>query len=281
MDQIAIAPAFEVKELNQESNQYNTINTAHVLRRAKIWYSWQQPFIMMAKPTNIAMAKIFIVDDDRELVSMLKVWLESEFYLVEVSYDGIEAMQQLGVTHYDVVVLDWELPGMSGYEICKKYRAQQGTAPIIMLTGRKALDDKLSGLGSGADDYLTKPFNVKELGARIRALLRRPQVIVAEQLQAGDIVLDTAKYRVTKAGKEIHLVPKDFALLAFFMRYPDQVFSSDAILQRVWQSDSESTSEAIRTSIKRIRQKLDDDANTEKSIIENIPRVGYRFRSKS
>lgn len=224
------------------------------------------------------MAKILVVDDDKELASMVQSWLESEHHVVETIHDGAEALMQLGVTQYDVIVLDWDLPGLPGVEVCKRFRSQRGTTPIIMLTGKKSIEEKESGLDSGADDYLTKPFNVKELTARLRAILRRPQAMVNELLQVGDIVLDSSKYRVTKAGKEIHLVPKDFALLEFFMRHPDQVFSTDAILQRVWHSDSESTSDAIRTSVKRIRQKLDDGSDDSKSIIENIPKVGYRLR---
>ncbi len=227
------------------------------------------------------MAKILLVDDDRELVSMLKVWLESEHHIVEEIFEGPTALQQLGITQYDVVILDWDLPGMSGPSICKAFRDMRGSTPIIMLTGKKAISEKESGLDAGADDYLTKPFDVKELSARIRALLRRPQAMVSTVLQVQDIVLDGAKYRVTKGGEEVRLLPKDFALLEFFMRYPDQVFSSDALLQRVWQSDSEATSEAIRTAIKRIRQKLDDkDGEESTSIIENIPKVGYRLRSR-
>lgn len=224
------------------------------------------------------MAKILIVDDDKELASMLESWLVGEHHVVETLYDGIEASQQLRVAQYDVIVLDWDLPGMSGMEICKQFRAQNGATPIIMLTGKSAISDKEVGLDAGADDYLTKPFNVKELAARLRALLRRPAQVVNELLRARDIELDAAKYRVTKGGKQVHLVPKDFALLEFLMRHPDQVFSSDALLQRVWQSDSEATSEAIRTSIKRIRQKLDEGDDVSKSLIENIPKVGYRLR---
>ncbi len=224
------------------------------------------------------MAKILIVDDDKELASMVQSWLESEHHVVETIHDGAEALMQLGVTQYDVIVLDWDLPGLPGVEVCKRFRSQKGVTPIIMLTGKKSIEEKESGLDSGADDYLTKPFNVKELSARLRAILRRPQALVNELLKVGDIVLDSSKYRVTKAGKEIHLVPKDFALLEFFMRHPDQVFSTDAILQRVWHSDSESTSDAIRTSVKRIRQKLDGGSDDSTSIIENIPKVGYRLR---
>jgi DNA-binding response OmpR family regulator len=227
------------------------------------------------------MAKILLVDDDKELVSMLQSWLLGEHHIVESIHDGIEASQQLRVASYDVIVLDWDLPGMSGMEICKQFRSQNGTTPIIMLTGKSAISEKEVGLDAGADDYLTKPFNVKELSARLRALLRRPQQIVAETLKVGEIELDAAKYKVLKSGKQIHLVPKDFALLEFLMRHPDQVFSADALLQRVWQSESEATSEAIRTSIKRIRQKLDDGDDVSQSIIENIPKVGYRLRPSS
>lgn len=227
------------------------------------------------------MSKILIVEDDRELVSMIQAWLESEHHIIEPIFDGPTAMEQLGICQYDVIVLDWDLPGLSGMEICKRFRMQGGVTPIIMLTGKKSISEKEIGLDSGADDYLTKPFNMKELAARLRALLRRPAAIVANQLQVGDVVLDPGKYRLTKSGKEVHLVPKDFALLEFLMRHQDQVFSTDALLQRVWRSESEATSEAIRSAVKRIRQKLDDKDDESQSIIENIPKVGYRLRAKS
>jgi DNA-binding response OmpR family regulator len=146
-----------------------------------------------------------------------------------------------------------------------------------MLTGKNAISEKEAGLDSGADDYLTKPFNMKELSARLRALLRRPAGVVENVLKVRDIEMDPARYLVTKAGTEIQLLPKEFSLLEFFMRHPNQVFSSDALIQRVWHSDSDATGDAIRTCLKRLRKKLGDNDEKE-PIIQTVHGVGYRMR---
>lgn len=223
------------------------------------------------------MAKILIVEDDVELTAMIAEWLSFERHIVEVVHNGRDGTDRLRNCQYDVIILDWALPDLTGLEICRIYRGEQGTTPIIMLTGRGSVGDKEMGLDSGADDYLTKPFNMKELSARIRALLRRSTQQPSNVLKAGELVVDPGKYKVLKAGQEITLLPREFALLEFFMRHPDEVFSAEALLQRVWHSESEATSDALRTCIKRLRQKIDVD--NENSIIQTIPRVGYRLKS--
>ncbi|HEY9773749.1 MAG TPA: response regulator transcription factor [Planktothrix sp.] len=222
------------------------------------------------------MAKILLVEDDVELTAMIAEWLSFERHIVEVVHNGRDGTDRLRNCQYDVVILDWALPDLTGLEICRMFRADQGTTPIIMLTGRGSVGDKEMGLDSGADDYLTKPFNMKELSARIRALLRRSTQQPSNVLKAGELVVDPGKYKVLKSGQEITLLPREFALLEFFMRHPDEVFSAEALLQRVWHSESEATSDALRTCIKRLRQKI--DADNENSIIQTIPRVGYRLK---
>ncbi len=226
-----------------------------------------------------AVAKILLVEDDEDLSAMIVEWLHNERHLVETAYDGNHGMDLLKLSQYDLVVLDWDLPGMHGIDILRQFRANGGNTPIIMLTGKGSISEKEMGLDSGADDYVPKPFSIKELAARIRALLRRPAPTTSNVLKVRDIGLDAAKYRVTKSGTEVHLLPRDFALLEFFMRHPDEVFSADTLLARVWQSDSEASLEALRTAIKRIRKKLDTSENETESVIENIPRIGYRLRS--
>lgn len=232
---------------------------------------------MVLKPSGSTMSKILLVEDDTELTAMIAEWLSFERYTVEVVHNGREGLDRLRNCQYDVVILDWSLPDLTGLEICRSYRSQQGTTPIIMLTGRGAVSDKEAGLDSGADDYLTKPFNMKELSARIRAMLRRSTAQPSNVLTAGDLIVDPGKYKVLRNGVEIQLLPREFALLEFFMRHPDEVFSAEALLQRVWHSESEATSDALRTCIKRLRQKLDKDE--EESVIQTIPRVGYRLKS--
>ena len=227
------------------------------------------------------MPKILVVEDDEDLADMVSSWLESERHTVEVANDGTFARDLLKLSSFDVIVLDWDLPGMSGIEVLKECRGQGGNTPIIMLTGKSEISDKEAGLGTGADDYLTKPFAVRELGARIRALLRRPGNLQSSVLRAGNLELDSAKHRVVVAAQEVHLLPRDFALLEFFLRHQDEVFSVEALLTRVWSSDSDATPEGLRTAIKRIRKKIDGDGGDEsKSLIETIPRIGYRLRSR-
>jgi DNA-binding response OmpR family regulator len=225
------------------------------------------------------MAKILLVEDDVDLAVMIVEWLSFEHHSVEVVHNGREGMERLRLCKYDTIILDWSLPEMSGLEILRHYRAEKGNAPIIMLTGKGGIADKESGLDSGADDYLTKPFNMKELSARLRAMLRRASGSQTNILTVGDLSIDPGKYKLTKSGKQIQLLPREFALLEFFMRHPDEVFSGEALLQRVWHSESDATSEAIRTCIKRLRQKI--DASEEDSVIQTIPRVGYKLRISS
>lgn len=224
------------------------------------------------------MAKILVVEDDVDLAGMIVDWLTFEHYTVELVYNGTEGLDRLHASEYDAVILDWELPGLTGIELCRGFRAAGGTAPVIMLTGKDTITDKETGLDSGADDYLTKPFNMKELAARLRAVLRRPAGLLDNMLRVRDLELEPTKYLVKKAGQEIQLLPKEFSLLEFFMRHPNQVFSAEALIQRVWVSDSEATGDAIRTCLKRLRKKLGDD-DEKNPIIQTIHGVGYRLRT--
>lgn len=219
------------------------------------------------------MAKIVVVEDDKDLVALIKGILSIERHTVESVHNGHEAITVLQMYPYDLVILDWMLPGKTGTEICQEYRAKGGTAPILMLTSKATIEDKEAGLDSGADDYLTKPFHPKELSARVRALLRRPQTVVNRTLKAGDVEVDSNQVKVTKAGKEIHLLPKEFALLELFMKYPTQVFSAEALLDRVWASDSSASLDTVRTYIKTLRKKV--DSNGRPSLIRTVHGVGY------
>lgn len=219
------------------------------------------------------MSKILVVEDNLELQDNIREWLMLEQHIVDCCADGVEAIQYLDSYDYDVIVLDWTLPRMTGIEICKQYRGKGGVTPILMLTGRRSIDDKESGLDAGADDYLTKPFEMRELSARIRALLRRLANKPTEQLKARDIVLDKQAKRVTKAGKELKLMPKDFAILEVLMTYPDRVFSAEALVERIWSSDTEVTSDVVRKHINRIRGQV-DSPNTS-SLIRTVHGAGY------
>ena len=220
------------------------------------------------------MAKILLVEDDSEMVDVITVWLTADHYVVESTNDGNDALHRLKSFGYDLVILDLGIHGLDGLEVCRQYRLAGGETPILMLTGRNKVPQKELGLDTGADDYLTKPFVMSELAARIRALLRRPRQMVKDVLTAQDIILDPANFKVTRAGQAVQLLPVDFALLEFFMRHPNQVFSADALIDRVWHCDKSATLNALRCSVKRLREKLDCDG----SLIETVPKMGYRLR---
>lgn len=221
------------------------------------------------------MAKVLFVEDEKALSDVVVDWLTAQQYIVEHVADGQEALHRLNCYQYDVVILDWGLPGISGIEVCQQFRSKGGATPVLMLTGKRDVDDKEAGLDAGADDYLTKPFHMKELAARLRALLRRPQAVVSNQLTARDVVLDPTTHRVTKGGAEVNLLPREFALLEFLMKHPSQVFSADALLDRLWASESDATSGTIRTYVNRLRNKIDTEGQP--SLICTVHGIGYRF----
>jgi two-component system OmpR family response regulator len=221
------------------------------------------------------MSKILIVEDEEDLAVQVCDWLSREHHTVEHVSSGTQAVDQLTVSKYDLIILDWLLPGLDGLQICKKYRAMGGKAPILMLTAKSAIDDKEKGLDSGADDYLSKPFHLKELSARVRALVRRASSQSSTILEAADIVLDPAGRTVTKGGNPIHLERKEFNLLEFLMRNANKTFSAEALLDRVWESGSMASPDAIRTYIKALRKKIDTPGAP--SLIVTVHGVGYKL----
>lgn len=225
------------------------------------------------------MPKILYVEDDKDLSSMVREWLQAENFSLEIVHDGALGWEYLRQGEYDLIILDWQLPGMDGVEILRRYRNMKGMTPVLMLTGKGTIDSKEEGFEAGADDYLTKPFSMKELSARLRALMRRPSMMASSTIKVRDIELDPIKHTITKGGQELHLLPKDFSLLEFFMKNPDKVYSTEALMMRVWNSDAETGTDALRTAIKRLRKAL-DEVDENNSVIENIPRIGYRLRSK-
>lgn len=221
------------------------------------------------------MAKILVVEDDSEVLTLICESLKAENYVVDSVTTFEQAAQTLRFQDYDLIVLDWNLPDGSGINVLRNYRANAGKSPVILLTGRAKVDEKEEGLDSGADDYLTKPFSMRELNARVRALLRRPAVYSGKELRARDIVLDPESHRVTRNGKEIKLLPKEFALLEFLLRNPGRVFSPEALLERVWESTSDASTDTVRIHVNRLRTKL--DMKGEDSVIGTVHGVGYRL----
>lgn len=223
------------------------------------------------------MAKILVVEDDLDLTEMLQELLQHQQYVVECVADGKDADHCLKTYNYDLIILDWELPGMQGVEVCREARKRGLKTPVIMLTGKTEVDDKIEGLDTGADDYLTKPFSSKELLARVRALMRRPAVKPSEKLQVGDLILDMQTRKVTNCGREINLLPKEFSILEYLMKHPNQVFNGDDLLNGVWASDAEAAPSSVRTQIYSLRKKLSEGDLP--CPIQTVHGAGYKIES--
>ncbi len=223
------------------------------------------------------MAKILLVEDDLLSSKLVKDWLERQRYQIETAFDGEQAILFLKSYVYDLVILDWELPKQSGLEVLKQFRDRGSDTPVLFLTGLSATSNKESGLDTGADDYLCKPVDLKELSARVRALLRRSQSRPSNELRCGDLTLDRNAGTITKGDKPLSLTPIEFALLEFFMTHANQLLSNDYLLDHVWKSDTAFTGTAVRTSVVRLRRKIDDEGKPSK--IENVHGFGYRFAS--
>ncbi len=221
------------------------------------------------------MAKIIIVDDDVALCGVVEDWLNSQGHTIEKVYTGRDAEDFLTTYKYDLIILDWSLPDLAGIDICQKLRKTGVQTPILMLTGKTTIDDKEAGLDAGADDYLTKPFDLKELSARVRAILRRPEQVTGNLIIRGALRLDTSSRRVLVNDQEMKLYPRDFALLEFFMRHPNQVFASETLVNRVWSADTAAGSDTVRTAIKRLRQQLESAGL--KDAIGTVYGVGYQL----
>lgn len=225
------------------------------------------------------MAKILVVEDDVSVAENVQDYLVHENFVVEITHTAESAQELLKSFHYDLIILDWSLPKLSGVQFLQQYRAQGGQAPVLMLTGKETVNDKEVGLDSGADDYLTKPFHLREVSARVRALLRRPTTHIGTVITIGDLCMDTAARTVTKGGEALDLLPKEYALLELFFRNPNQYFDGDSILERLWHSETDAGPGTVRTTMARLRKKIDTDG--EESMIKNDRGFGYKLEMPS
>lgn len=223
------------------------------------------------------MAKILLVEDDIPLGEAVVDSL-SRNYVVEFVHTGKEAADRLKLYSYDLVILDWGLPDeLKGIDVCRMYRAAGGTCPVLMLTGRDTIVDKETGLDCGADDYLTKPFDIRELEARVRARLRRPANLSPDEIVAGPLRLDVKQMVVTKDGTAIDLIPKEYKLLEFFVKHQNQLFTAEALLDRLWSSESDTSPDVIRVYVTRLRKKIDTPGQP--SMISTKRNGGYIFKA--
>lgn len=216
--------------------------------------------------------RILIVDDDPEIQSFLRRGLVFEGFTVSVAVDGKEALASARASEPDLVILDVMMPGMDGFEVCKRLR-QLSDVPILMLTAKGTVPDKVEGLDSGADDYLVKPFAFDELLARIRALMRRRQTAGSAILQFGDLVMDLTSREVRRGQKPIELTAKEFELLELFMRHPRQVLTREVIYEKVWGYDFGGESNIIEVYVRYLRTKL--EANGQSKILHTVRGAGY------
>lgn len=229
---------------------------------------------------NTIMAKILYVEDDTDLAERITQWLvEVEKHLVEHVDSGSAALERLEYFKYELIILDVGLPDKSGIEVLKEFRKKGGLTPVLVLTGQDKIDQKIQGLDAGADDYLTKPFHVQELTARLRSLLRRPREFTGDQISVGEVEIDTGSRSVQVGGQSVTLKPREFVLLEFLMRHQNKVISPDEILQNVWSSDSDATSETIYTHVKNLRKKL--ASHGAETFIRTVHGAGYIVGEKS
>jgi DNA-binding response OmpR family regulator len=220
---------------------------------------------------------ILLVEDNRRLSDSLRRILVEDGYTVDAAYDGLDGEEMGRMPGYDVIILDIMLPGRDGMEVCRNLRNDRVNTPILMLTARDALDDRIRGLDSGADDYLVKPFEVDELRARIRALLRRDSTSKTGTLQAADLVLDPAAHTVHRSGNSITLTSKEFSLLEFLLRHADRLVTRQMVEEHLWNYDHVSASNVVDVYIRRLRSKIDD--NSPVKLLETVRGAGYRLRT--
>lgn len=223
--------------------------------------------------------RILIVEDQESLAKMIKKGLEAEAFAADYILDGEKAANRIKSCYedYDLVILDIMLPGKSGLEICREMRDRKINLPVIMLTAQGGTQDITSGLNTGADDYLVKPFSFEVLLARIHAILRRPKGTLSRELKVGALTLDPIKRKVTQNGKEVVLTLKEFSLLEYLMRNPNFVLNREQIISNVWDFSYDSFSNVTDVHITNIRKKIGDK---EGKIIETIRGVGYKINSK-
>ncbi len=221
--------------------------------------------------------RILVVEDEHRIANTIKKGLEQERYAVDVAYIGTDGYDLALTEDYDLMILDLMLPEMDGLTICKKLREEQIHTPILILTAKGQLHDKVTGLDSGADDYLTKPFSFEELLARIRALTRRPKAVMETVLNIGDLKLDPQQYIAERSGQSIQLSSKEFSLLEYLMRHPKKILTKKQIISHVWDYEADVLPNTVEVYIRNLRNKIDQPFKDKKALIQTVRGFGYKI----
>ena len=222
--------------------------------------------------------RILVIEDEKKVANFIKKGLEEEFYAVDVALNGNEGFEMASNEEYDLILLDVMLPGMDGFTITKELRKKEILTPILLLTVKETIQDKVTGLDSGADDYLTKPFAFEELLARIRALLRRKEQIKSTSLKISNLMLDLQSHKVTIDGKEIILTPKEYSILEYLMRNKNRVISRTKLVEHVYDYHFDTETNIIDVYINKLRSKVDLDPN--KPLIQTVRGAGYMIKEE-
>ena len=223
--------------------------------------------------------RILVVEDERKIADFIRKGLTEHGYAVDVAYDGEEALDWPAVADFDVIVLDIMLPARDGVELSRTLRQRGVRTPILMLTAKDAVEDRVEGLDSAAYDYLIKPFAFAELLARLRALVRRQPAVLGSLLRASDLVLDTATRKVSRGGAEMDLTAKEHAILEYLMRHPDQVLTRTMIAEHVWNYDFDNASNVIDVHIRKLRREIDNPFPTK--LAQTVRGAGYPISARS
>lgn len=220
------------------------------------------------------------MEDEHKIANSIKRGLEQEAYAVDVAYTGTDGYDLAAAEDYDALVLDLLLPGMDGVTICKKLRSDKIHTPILMLTAKGQLHDKVEGLNAGADDYLVKPFAFEELLARLRALTRRPKNNLGSVLSYADLILNTQTYEVKRGGQVISLSKKEFALLEYLLRHPESVLTKEQLISHVWDYEADILPNTVEVYIKYLRNKIDKPFKNKPALIQTVRGFGYKLGGK-
>jgi len=222
--------------------------------------------------------RILVVEDEKKVASFIKKGLEEEHYAVDIAYDGEEGLDLAQINEYDLILLDIMLPKLDGVEVLRRIRGNGSSVPILILTAKDSVEDIVTGLDTGSDDYLTKPFSFAELVARVRALLRRKAKEKADILTVGDLSLSTSTHRVKRGAREIELTPKEYALLEYFMRNPNRILTRTLITEHVWDYHFDPETNVIDVYVNYLRKKIDH--GFQKKLIHTIRGAGYMMRDE-